>query len=372
MVYLLRIIINTFKLLMNKKSFIIMGIVAPALIIVFFSFTFGKETNYKVGVIDKDNNYISKEIIKAIENIENVDITEVEDEDYEILLASHQIQMVVIINDGFSENILNLVGDEVTIKSISNSDVKSTLVSIIKSKTKDLSLIAEVSDKKIEKFKEINEDYKDKLLTMNMNTTEENRPSIENSIGIVIMMVFITGATIANFIIEDEENNTKSRILASGVKSTKYYLSLMIVFYLLSCASSIIYYIMCKILNLNFNMINTNNFLIVMLMINLVSVSLNLCIVSFTKSRYIASTMNILIVIPSCMLSGIFWDFDVMPKYLQRIGELLPQRWVYICLEKLQKYDSINSINEYIFAMIGISLIFFFISIGVFKYRKKC
>ena len=367
---MLRIIVNTFKLLMNKKSFITMGIIAPALIIVFFSFTFGNEANYKVGVIDNDNKYISKEIIKSIEDIENVDVIKVKDEDYKILLASHQVQLVVIINDGFSDNILNLEDDNVTVKSISNSDVKSTIVSIVKSKTEDLSLIAKVSDKSIDKFKEIDEEYKNNLLTININEVKNSRPSISNSIGIVIMMVFITGATIANFIIEDEENNTKSRILASGIKPSKYYMSLMVVFYLLSCVSTMIYYVMCKVLYLDFNMVNTDNFLVVMLMINLVSVSLNLCIVSFTNSRYIASTMNILIVIPSCMMSGIFWDFDVMPKNLQNIGSFLPQRWVYVCLERLQMYDSLSAISEYIFAMVGVSLVFFIISIVMFKSRK--
>ena len=367
---MLRIIINTFKLLTNKKSFIIMAIIAPALIIVFFSFIFGKEPNYKVGIIDNNNTYISKEIIKSIENIETVDVVKVKNYDYEILLASHQLQLVVIINDEFSNNILNLKNDNITIKSISNSDVKSTIVYIIKSKIENLSLIAKASNKSIDKFKELNEEYKNNLPTVNINHIENSRPSIENSIGIVIMMVFITGATISNFIIEDEENNTKYRILASGIKPYKYYMSLMIVFYLLSCISSIIYYIICKILNLNFNMVNTNNFLLVMLIINLVSVSLNLCIVSFTKSRYIASTINILIVIPSCMLSGIFWDFDVMPKHLQTIGNFLPQRWVYVCLEKLQKYNNLSYIKEYVFAMVGVSLVFFIISIISFKSKK--
>ena len=347
-----------------------MGIIAPALIIVFFSFAFGQESNYKVGIIDKDGKYISKEIIKSIEDIENVDVVKVDEEEYEILLASHQVQLVVIIKDGFSDNILNLKDDEVIVKSISNSDVKSTIVSIIKAKTEDLSLIARISYNDIEKFKAINEEYKSNLLTVNINNTENSRPSIKNSIGMVIMMVFITGSTIANFIIEDEENNTKSRILSSGVKPSKYYMSLMIVFYLLSCATSIIYYVMCKTLNLNFNMVNSNNFLVVMLMINLVSVCLNLCIVSFTKSRYVASTMNILIVIPSCMLSGIFWDFEVMPKYLQGIGKFLPQRWVYVCLERLQRYENLSYIKEYIFAMIGLSLVFFIISVVMFKNRK--
>ena len=80
--------------------------------------------------------------------------------------------------------------------------------------------------------------------------------------------------------------------------------------------------------------------------------------------------MNILIVIPSCMLSGIFWDFEVMPKYLQGIGKFLPQRWVYVCLERLQRYENLSYIKEYIFAMIILSLMFFVISVVMFKNRK--
>ena len=115
-----------------------------------------------------------------------------------------------------------------------------------------------------------------------------------------------------------------------------------------------------------------NNFLIIMLMINLVSVSLNLLIVSFTKSRYVASTVNILLVIPSCMLSGVFWDFNIMPENLKRMGEFLPQRWVYICLEKLKIYDDLSYVSNYVFAMIILSLVFFIVSILFFKRRRVC
>lgn len=362
--------VNTMKLLLKKKIFIIMGIVAPAVIIVFFSFAFGSDMNYKVGIINKDNNYISNEVVEAINKVENIDVVDISKENYEMLIISHQIQMVVIIEENFSDNILNLEESEVTIKSISNSDVKETLVSIIKSKVNNLSLIAKISGKNIDKFKKNNEDYKENLLNYTLSEVENVRPAIENSIGIVIMMILISGASIANFLIEDEENNTKKRVLVSGIKPYKYYMSLLIVFYLVSAITSIIYYELCKMLNLDFGMSNTNNFLIVMLVLNLVSIALNLCIVSFTKNRYIASTVNILIVIPTCMLSGVFWDFEIMPDYLQKIGSLMPQRWVYKCIENLQIYDSFNYIYQYVFYMIGLALILFSLSLFMFKVKK--
>ncbi|MDU3723055.1 MAG: ABC transporter permease, partial [Clostridium celatum] len=72
MIILLEIILNTIKLLLKKKSFIVMGILAPAIVLIFFSFAFGNDITYKVGIVDKDNNYISNEIIETINNIEDV------------------------------------------------------------------------------------------------------------------------------------------------------------------------------------------------------------------------------------------------------------------------------------------------------------
>ena len=202
-----------------------MGILAPAIVLIFFSFAFGNDITYKVGIVDKDNNYISNEIIETINNIEDVDVVDISKDNYEMLLASHQIQIAVIIEDNFSYNILNLKEDKITIKSISNSDVKETLISIIKSKVNNLNLIAKISDKDIGKFKEKNEAYKENLIKYNLNEANDGRPSIENSIGIVIMMILISGVAIVNFLIEDEENNTKERVFISGIKQYKYYIT---------------------------------------------------------------------------------------------------------------------------------------------------
>ena len=61
---------------MKKKSYIIVGIIIPAFIIVFFSFEFGGEYKFKVGVIDNDNSYTSKEIIKTIDDLEDIESVE--------------------------------------------------------------------------------------------------------------------------------------------------------------------------------------------------------------------------------------------------------------------------------------------------------
>ena len=359
---MIKIILNTIKILFKKRSFILMSIVAPSIVIVFFSFIFGNTVNYKVGIINKDNKYISNEIVDAINNIENVDVVDISHNDYEILIASHQIQMVVILEEGFTNKIINLEDVEVKIKSISNSDIKEIIASIIKSKIDNLSLIAKISNKSIDEFKNNNEGYKKNIINYNLNDINNSRPSIVNSLGIVIMMILITGSSIANFLIEDEEYGTKERVLVSGIKPGKYYMALLIVFYLLSNISSIIYYILCRVLDIDFGMSNPNYFLIVMLLLNLVSISLNLFIVSFTKNRYVANTINILIIIPTSMMSGLFWSFEIMPSYIQKIGSFMPQRYVYKAVENLQMHCELKSIYDYIFYMMVLSLGLFILS----------
>lgn len=354
--------INTIKILFKKKSFIVISIIAPSIVIVFFSFIFGSDLNYKVGIIDNDKNYISNEIIETINNIKDVDVVDVSKDNYEILLVSHQVQMVVIIEENFTYKVINLEDGSITLKSISNSDIKEILLSIIKSKVDNLNLIAKISNKNIEVFKENNEEYKKDLIKYNLNNTQSSKPSIENSLGIVVMMILISGSSIANFLIEDDENGTRARVLVSGIKPQKYYLALLTVFYLLSSISSIIYYVLCKLLKIDFGIINSYYFLIVMLLLNLLSIALNLFIVSFTKNRYITNVINILIVIPTCMVSGLFWDFEIMPKYIQKIGEFMPQRYVMQAIVNLQNYSELSSIYNYIFYMIALSIGLFTLS----------
>ena len=368
---LIRLIINTIKLLLKKKSYIAISIIMPAFIIVFFSFEFKGEDKYKVGIIDNDNTYASRELISAIDDLEDIQSIKIKEEDSEILLITQQIQMAIIINDNFQDNLLNLRENEIKIKSINESDVKSVVQTMIDLKCEDLSMIANMSNKNINEFKRINQDYKDTVTNLSLNDVDYQRAEIKNSLGLIIFLIFIVSNNIANFFIEDEENKTKGRIFNSGISKWKYYVSLIFVFYMMSAITTLTYYILAQIFNINFCMENSMNFLVVMLLLNLVALSFNLCIVSFTRSRYTSSILNILIVVPCCMISGVFWDFNVMDKNIQEIGKFMPTRWVYICMENLQQTNNLNNINLYLSAMIILSAILFTISFIKLKINRE-
>ena len=354
---------------MKKKSYILKGVILPAFVIIFFTFEFGSEYKFKVGIIDKDNSYVSEEVIKVIDELEDVETVNIKEKDYKMLLVSQQIQMAIIINDGFQEKLLNNEDNNIIIKSINESDVNAVVRTMIELKCEDLSMISNISDKDINNFKRINENYKDEGTKLSLNDIDESRPQIEKSLGLIIFIVFIICGNISNFLIEDEENKTKIRILSSGISKWKYYFSLVFVFYIMSFSTIFFYYLLCKIFSINFGMENSLYFLIVMMFLNLLALSFNLCIVAFTRSRYTSTIVNILIIVPCCMLSGVFWEFNIMTENLQKIGQFMPTRWVILCVEKLQRTNNLQSINTYLYSLTIISIIFFIITF--IKLRKN-
>ena len=368
---LIKLILNTVKLLMKKKSYILIGIIMPAFIVVFFSFEFGTEYKYKVGIVDKDKSYASNEIIKSIDNLEDIETTKVKEKDYNILLITQQIEVAVIIDKGFEDNLLNFKEQDINIKSIKHNDVESSISQLINLKCEDLSMVASLSEKNINKFKEMNLEYNDQLASLSLNKIEQNIPKIQNTIGLMIFTIFIVAGNIASFLIEDEENKTKMRILSSGINKWKYYISMIFIFYIMTMLTTGVYYIVSKILNIDYGMEKSSYFLIVMAVFNLIAISFNLCIVSFTKSRYASTIINILIVVPCCMLSGVFWDFDIMEKSLQKVGNLMPTRWVYVCIETLQQNNNLSEINMYLVAMMIFSMGLFLISFAKLKMNNE-
>ena len=103
---------------MRKKSYIISGVIIPVFIIIFFSFEFGGQYKYKIGIVDKDNSYSSNQIIESIDELEDIQSVKIKEKDYKLLLITQQIEVAVIIDKNFEENLLNFKPQEINIKSI--------------------------------------------------------------------------------------------------------------------------------------------------------------------------------------------------------------------------------------------------------------
>ena len=86
-------------------------------------------------------------------------------------------------------------------------------------------------------------------------------------------------------------------------------------------------------------------------------------ITSIVKNKQTFTLINSTLTVPIFMLSGAYWDFDMMSSGLQKIGNALPIRWIYIAIGKLQAGQGSESILPMISGILALSILFLLLSI---------
>ncbi|MEI0736249.1 ABC transporter permease [Paenibacillus sp. JTLBN-2024] len=94
----------------------------------------------------------------------------------------------------------------------------------------------------------------------------------------------------------------------------------------------------------------------------MVSISLSLVIIAFSKSSGMAGALQNLIIVPTCLLSGCFFPLSIMPETLRRVSDFLPQSWVLQSIEKLQEGATFGSIGFHLSILLAFAVVFFLIA----------
>ena len=182
-------------------------------------------------------------------------------------------------------------------------------------------------------------------------------------IGMVLYTIFITAAMSCGFILEDERQNTKERILLSKISERQYYGAQLLVYFLACCIPAIEYYSICKFGKFDFGFKYDFIVLLLLFVLVLMAISLGLFLSSIIKNKTVFTLVMTTFTIPIFMLSGTYWPFEMMSKGMQRVGNLLPIRWFYIILEDLKGNEGIISIVPLLCCMILVNLLLFLLSI---------
>jgi ABC-2 type transport system permease protein len=199
--------------------------------------------------------------------------------------------------------------------------------------------------------------------------SKDRKPNILVSLGLIFYLLFITAAGSCGFILEDERQGTRERILMGRISERKYYISQCITFFIFTAVPSIEYYAICKIFHYEFGFNNTILLLIFALLMSLLAVAFSIMVTSIIKSKSIFNLVNAALTVPIFMLSGAFWDYKMMSTSLQNVGDILPPRWIFMAIEKLQAGAEITAVFPVISGVIGLSILFLLLS--VFFTRNK-
>lgn len=354
---------NVIKILMKRKSFLMTAIIVPIIVTIIFSVLMGSEnTSYKIAIVDNDKSILSENLVKKISSVEGITIVKEDSLDLQ-KLAFHEYEIMISIDKGFEEKLLNEEIPKVIIKSVGESDIKYILKGIIDGEVNLLDSLCRIGNNESNNLEEVIREYNNspmEVIAVSENT--KKRGNVAASIGIIAYCIFINGNIGSSFILEDERAGTKNRILLSKCSEGKYYGALIMVMFAIAAIPCFVYYIFAKVINMEFNMDNSVYVLIMLLLIALISVSISILLSTVIKRQSVLGVLSQLISLPAFMLSGALWDFELMSEGAQKIGSVLPPRWIFESISELNKGATFTDVLPNIGAVILFVIVVFLLS----------
>ncbi|MBW9157053.1 ABC transporter permease [Clostridium tagluense] len=364
---------NMFKIIFKKKSNIIVYIILPIVLVLIFMSLQGPSSDSKVslGVINKDNTEIAVDMLKYLDSTEKFKIVPINEENLEDKVSNGDVQFALIIPENMKEKILKRNMENIQIVSIKGQDATVWIENYIDMYMRNLMSISKAANGKEEVFNKIYKGYSKQELTLQSKVVTDNtkgRSSTQNTMGLFIMVMLMGTTTTSTLILKEKRERTYQRICTSTVSSKQYMTSNVIVnLFIVFIQITIVLFLATKILKYNMH-VPTIQLLIILMSFGVVAVSIGLAIVAFAKSSASASNLSTLIITPSCMLGGCFWPVSMMPEYLQRLSDFIPQSWALGAIRKLQTGAQFKDILWNITILLGFALAFFLIS--VYKMKK--
>jgi ABC-2 type transport system permease protein len=364
---------NMFKIIFKKKSNVIVYIIVPIALVMFFMGMQGSSSNSKVsiGIINKDNTEIAADMLKYLESTKKFKILPLNEEDLEEKVSNGDVQFALIIPENMKNKILNQDIKKVEIISIKGEDATVWIENYINMYMKNLMDISKAANGEEEIFNKIYEGYSKQELVLESKFVADNTKSggvTQSTMGLFIMVMLMGTSTTSRLILKEKKERTYHRICTSTVSSKQYMASNVIVNLFISFIQiAIVLFLATKVLRYNTH-VPAIQLLIILMSFAAVAVSMGLLIVTCSNSSASANNLSTLIITPTCMLGGCFWPISLMPTFLKKLSDFIPQSWALGAIRKIQTGAQFKDVLADILILLGFAITFFLIS--VYKMKK--
>ena len=367
---------NMFKIIFKKKSNVMVYIILPIVLVMIFMSAQGSSSNSKVamGIVNKDNTQVSVDMLKYLNSTEKFKIVPLDEENLEEKVSSGEVQFAIIVPENMKEKILNKDTFNIEIISIKGQDATVWIENYIDMYMKNLMDISKAADGKEEVFNKIYEGYSKQELKLESEfviDSTKGKSATQNTMGLFIMVMLMGTTTTSRLILKEKTERTYQRICTSPVNSKQYMTgNILVNLFIVFIQVNIVLFLAIKMLRYNMH-IPVIQLLVILMSFGAVAVSIGLLIVVFSNSTASANNLSTLIITPSCMLGGCFWPVSIMPQYIQKLSDFIPQSWALGAIRKIQTGARFQEVLSNILILLAFTVTFFLISIYKMKKDKN-
>jgi ABC-2 type transport system permease protein len=325
---------NFIRQFSDKKKFLIL-LIFPVLSII-ISIFLGNITNsdIKLGIVNESNNSNVADVINLLENTQGISA--------KIITNDHAKRDVII---GNYDAILTFNNESLNAYNLKDKEINDGLINLVSA--------YKLSNKTIN-F--------DEIVNGNLDTKNNN-----NIISFLFIILLITGVANCSIIIKDKEDNVIPRYLYSPNKLSQYIMGIGIYNFVITLIQIILSFIIGNLVG-KLDGISISVETIYAFSLTLIVTSLSIFIVSMFSRELLANLMSATISIILALLGGAFIPYSKMPKVLQNISMITPNRWIIKMTEWFEEGQKMN-VNPVII-LISFALVFVLLSTFIFSHKK--
>ena len=358
------VVSNSLKATFRKKENIIIYVFLPLLGVILSLLLYGTSgaSTLRVGLVNHDNGTISEDLKGVLSSKEGIQVSDVEDEAINSLLLDMNIDLAVVIPEGFSKSVYSGDIKDIEIVSLKGQETTAWIMQLLNNYTDTLAKLSAASAGDSVLFDKMLDQYKDSPDKLNVAVLKDKRVGklmTSTSIGFLIMFMMYGVNFTSSIILKEKRTRTYYRICTAPVNSRQYIAANAITSLMITLIQIIlIMLIMRFVFRIDTGLSGASMF-IILFMFGVVAVGIGLALTAFSGSSYMASTLSTLVTTPTCMLGGCFWEVELMPKFMQRISLFTPQRWALDAVEIMQNGGTWSdiSLNLLVLAAFALALI---------------
>ncbi len=359
--------INTLRVTLRKKSSLFVYFLVPLIGIVVSMVAYGNwgDQTTNIGVCNQDSSVLAADLVKSLGDEGKFTVNLVASGDVKNELAAGKVECVLVIPNGFGAAMQKGAPKKLDVLSIKGEAATAWLTSYLNVYVKNVSDIGKTAKGDKQDFEKIYQNFKatkTKITVKQVQDSTNAKSMTTQSIGFLVMFLLIGAGNTAEIILKEKRARTFYRVCAAPVSPRVFVAGnalANLVIILLQILVSLV--VMINVFHFQ-TYVPFGQLFIVLAVFGLVAIGLGLLLVAFAKDTKQTSTMQLLIVTPTCMLAGCFWPTEVMPKVAQRIGDFLPQKWVIAAVQQLQETGLTTQVYTDIAIILAFALAFFLIA----------
>lgn len=358
---------NNIKLIFKKKSTIFSFIILPIIMFLVLTSLYSgvSNTKIKIALVNNDSSELSANMIKYLETTGSFQFVNAKNEQITDLVTKRKVDCAIIIPGDFEETIINGNFKGLNVVSIKGQDTTEIIKNYINYYIKNLMDISKVTKGNRTEFYKIYTGYKNGSLKIKENKlkdTGKDKSVTYSSIGMLLMFILFSTGGVSRRIIDEKRENTYNRICQAPVNSKQYLFgNILANFSIIFFQIILLVLVLTKVLKIE-TFIPNLQLILILLVFGLAAIGLNMFIIAFSSTSAQASNLNTMITIPSCMLGGCFFEYDIMSASMQRLGDFTPQKWAMVTIFKLMTGSEFSAVRINLLVLLVFAVTFFIIA----------